>query len=159
MKLNASAVFTGFAALLLLCSPPSRAAPDETPESREPVIAQCMKDKACSCKDLGGDVYDKGAIVRCIFDGLPVASTYDYFKKHHTPHLAKMLADQLPERNKTVVKKDPNTPTESVTVQYAVHERTGKRKILMDFTYGGLGYTFTPRGTGTSLDFIYLSYN
>lgn len=132
---------------------------DEDLSTREPVIAQCLKDRLCSCQDKGGDVYAEGLVVHCLFSGISVKAAYTYFLQHHTPTMSRLLTAQLPNRDKVVTRKDQDDASETVTIYYYTYARTGKRKIQVDYMNGSYGYTFTPKGANTALDFTYLSYN
>jgi hypothetical protein len=127
-------------------------------EPTEPVIEQCQKDHLCTCEELGGDVYDEGLTIRCLFPNTSVEVLYAYFKKYHSPNMRTFLPPQLPKRDRTLRLKDPEEPGFKVTVYHYVYKHK-KHKIQVDYRNGGYGYTFAQQGSDATLDFTYNSYN
>jgi hypothetical protein len=127
-------------------------------EDREPVIKQCLKDRICTCQDMGGDVYDDGLRVQCVFYDYTVESAYSYFVRFHTPKLSALLFKKIPTSNKHLIKKNKDTTSDTM-VNYILSEKNKNLKIEVDFIYGGYNYIFTPKGNDTILEFLYFSYN
>lgn len=127
-------------------------------ENGEPVIKQCLKDRICTCQDMGGDVYDDGLRTRCVFHGYSVESTYLYFIRFHTPEPSEILLKNIPTSNKHLIKKNDDTGLET-EVNYTVSQKNKNLKIEVDFIYGGYNYIFTSKGNDTILEFLYFSYN
>ncbi len=145
-----------FIGLLLLSS--SAFADEVKVYDREPVIKQCLKDHICTCQDMGGDVYDEGSKIRCVFDKHSVESVYSYFIRFHTPELSGLLLKKIPTSNKHLIKKNKDIGSET-EVNYIVSQKNKNLKIDVDFIYGGYNYIFTPKGNDTILEFVYFSYN
>lgn len=126
--------------------------------NREPVIKQCLKDRICTCQDMGGDVYNEGLKTRCVFDKHSVESVYSYFIRFHTPELSGLLLKEIPTQDRQLTKKDKNESSDT-EINYFVFKNTKKLKIDVDFIYAGYSYTFTPKGNDTILELVYFSYN
>lgn len=125
--------------------------------NREPVIASCLRDKICSCQEAGGNVYEEGFKIRCIFRGKNIEQTYHYFSGHHTSEIAGLLPKEPIKKNIKSINK--NHRSEEIEISYSANQKNGKIEIKLDYIYGGYGYVFTPKNNNTILDFLYFSYN
>lgn len=125
---------------------------------REPVISQCTKENLCSCQDIGGDVYDEGFTVRCVFYNKGKSYVYDYFRKHHKAELARLLPEKPPS-NSGKLTKESDEKSESIEINYEVDASRNILTIRVDYMNGGYAYIFTPKGKDFNLDFVYYSYN
>lgn len=156
MRAN-SKIAISYLALFIISHTNQALAEEKDISNSEPVIASCLRDKICSCREAGGNVYEEGFKIRCIFRGKNIEQTYHYFSGHHTSEIAGLLPKE--PIKKIIKSKNKNKESEEIEISYSANRRTGKIEIKLDYTYCGYGYVFTPGNNSTILDFLYFSYN